>query len=98
MNDPRAGLSDKKYLGDGVYVGHDGYHLVLWLDHTGAYGRDAIALDPQVLKRLDLYREELQKTETTKEPEEGFRYPEPKEHLLLDGKPVEVDEEEGGES
>lgn len=48
-------LAHKDYLGDGVYVGHDGYHIVLWLESTGAYGRDAIALEPAVLRNLEDY-------------------------------------------
>ena len=27
----RADLKDQTYLGDGVYAGYDGYHVVLWL-------------------------------------------------------------------
>lgn len=48
-------LQDKDYLGDGVYVGHDGYHLVLWLESTGAFGLNAIALEPGLLERLNRY-------------------------------------------
>ena len=52
-------LQDKQHLGDGVYVGHDGYHIVLWLDNTGVFGLNAIALEPPVLDRLMKYRERV---------------------------------------
>lgn len=55
----REDLQDRAYLGDGVYVGHDGYHIVLWVESPGAFGLGAVALEPPVLKRLEEYRERL---------------------------------------
>ena len=48
----------KRYLGDGVYISFDGYHI--WL--TTEYGKGVdqkIALEPQVLEAFDKYRERL---------------------------------------
>ncbi len=45
-----------EYLGDGVYASCDGFHIVLDLR---AQGPDRIALDPEVLEALDLYREKI---------------------------------------
>lgn len=52
-------LRDTEYLGDGVYVGHDGFHVVLFLRGTGAFGPNAIALEPRVLEALDAYRKRV---------------------------------------
>ena len=46
------------YLGDGVYASYDDYHI--WLavnDHENI----VIALEPNVLKMLDIYREKIKK-------------------------------------
>lgn len=44
---------DMDYLGDGVYVGHDGYQLFLT---TGTHENiELLAIDPDVLKRLNNY-------------------------------------------
>lgn len=50
------GTRDKDYLGDSVYVQHDGYHIVL----TTENGRptdpsNIIALEPTVLAKLIQY-------------------------------------------
>jgi hypothetical protein len=47
-------LEDITYLGDGVYVGRDGYHVWL-LVHDGTKTTNAIALDPNVLNSLALW-------------------------------------------
>ena len=42
---------DKEYIGDGVYVGHDGYYL--WLTtEDGIRVTNGIALEPPVMARL----------------------------------------------
>lgn len=42
-----------EYIGDGVYVGHDGYQL--WLT-TGTHENiELVALEPKVLKNLNNY-------------------------------------------
>lgn len=41
------------YLGDGVYVGHDGYQL--WLTVGSHENAELIALDPSVLVNLIRY-------------------------------------------
>jgi hypothetical protein len=51
-------MSSKLYLGDGVYVNYDGYHLILTVEN-GVAVTDKIFLDPEVILRLDLYRENL---------------------------------------
>lgn len=44
---------DLDYLGDGVYVGHDGYQL--WLTVDSHSNRELIALEPSVLEALNRY-------------------------------------------
>jgi len=44
---------DMEYLGDGVYVGHDGYQL--WLTADSHENRELIAIEPKVLKNLNNY-------------------------------------------
>ncbi len=52
-------LKFRRYLGDGVYAGFDGYQIVLWLEDMGAYGPGTIALEPAVLSALQEFREAL---------------------------------------
>ena len=51
----RDDLQYQDYLGDGVYVGWDGYHVVLWLLEPSAFGPFAIALEPPLLVALQRY-------------------------------------------
>lgn len=46
------------HLGDGVYANHDGYQIVLRVDH-GKYDKSIIALEPAVLKKLNEYADRL---------------------------------------
>lgn len=47
---------NEKYLGDGVYVSFDGYHInVAVNDHTN----HVVAFDPGVVKALKEYFEEI---------------------------------------
>jgi hypothetical protein len=49
---------DKDYLGDSVYVEHDGYHLVLTTEN--GYGpSNRICLDPDVYAALVGYHDRL---------------------------------------
>ena len=53
-----ADRRSKTYLGDSVYVGHDGYQLWLWTDN--GYGpQNEIALDDEVWSALVAYRQQL---------------------------------------
>ena len=52
-------LMHRHYLGDGVYAGWDGYHIVLYLQEAGAYGPLAIALEPKVIGAFIKYRKYL---------------------------------------
>ena len=54
-------MIDKRYIGDGVYVAHDGYHVWLTTNREDGRGGHQIALEPAVLKALDEYRRELAK-------------------------------------
>jgi len=45
------------YLGDGVYVSFDGYHIVLDLRGQDDFTR--IAMEPAVLNAFDRYRERV---------------------------------------
>ena len=54
-----------EYLGDGVYASTDGWHL--WLRTPREGGIHEIALEPEVLARLDEYRRRLN-TEGTSSP------------------------------
>lgn len=48
---------DKEYLGDGVYVEHDGYQITLSTVPGG--GHDTIYLEPEVFNALIRYRANL---------------------------------------
>lgn len=45
---------EKVYLGDAVYVEHDGFHLVL-TTNNGLRDTNTIALDPEVYEALTRY-------------------------------------------
>lgn len=53
-----CGCKDLDYLGDGVYVGHDGYHIFLALGDGGPPGRP-IGLEPVVFDALMRYRKRV---------------------------------------
>lgn len=45
----------KAYLGDSVYADYDGYHIILTTEN--GYGpSNTIALEPGVLRALEVYR------------------------------------------
>ena len=46
-------IKEKAYLGDGVYVHHDGYKIILTTPRED--GEHYIALEPEVLEALDRY-------------------------------------------
>jgi len=46
-----------EYLGDGVYVSFDGYHIIL--DLRGQDSTTRIAMEPVVLENLDRYRQKV---------------------------------------
>ncbi len=48
----------KDYLGDGVYVKFDGYHIVLYLDN-GFGPHSPIALEPDVMDKLARYTKRI---------------------------------------
>ncbi len=48
-------MEKETYLGDGVYASYDGYHIVLQLSAQVPIHR--IALEPQVIERLESYIE-----------------------------------------
>jgi hypothetical protein len=51
-------LRDREYLGDAVYVGHDGFNV--WLTtEDGVSITNQIALDPEVWKRLLKWRQTI---------------------------------------
>lgn len=54
-------LQDREYLGDGVYVGHDNFHLVLWITEPGAFGENAVALAPGTYRAFNDYVARLSK-------------------------------------
>jgi hypothetical protein len=53
-------LNDTEYLGDGAYIGHDGYQIWL-LAHDGIEATAAVALEPDTWTNLKAY---LTKIET----------------------------------
>jgi hypothetical protein len=51
-------LQEKSYLGDAVYVRHDGYQI--WLTTSNGYmDTNSIALEPSVFRALGLYAERV---------------------------------------
>jgi hypothetical protein len=52
-----GGLKLKRYLGDGVYAGFDGYQIWVWAERDGR--EHAIALDAQTMAALKKYAADL---------------------------------------
>jgi hypothetical protein len=50
----------KCYLGDGVYAGFDGYHIVLTTQHGESRPNNIIYLDPNVIAQLLQYLDNMQ--------------------------------------
>ncbi len=46
-----------RYLGDGVYASYDGYYI--WLDLRGSGDDTKIALEPRILKALNLFNDDI---------------------------------------
>lgn len=59
--DDLSGLVYKEYIGDGVYVGFDGYHLWLYTS-DGFKVTNKIALEREVYAKLTNYAERLRQT------------------------------------
>jgi len=51
-------LQDAKYIGDGAYVGHDGYQIWV-LAHDGINTTNAVALEPDAADTLELYLKKI---------------------------------------
>ena len=49
---------DKQYLGDSVYINHDGYHIVLTTENGGPPS-NTICLEPHLLPMIAEYYERL---------------------------------------
>jgi hypothetical protein len=49
-----------RYIGDGAYVGFNGFHLVL-MTYDGYHITNEIFLEPGVLTNLNKYNEEVRK-------------------------------------
>lgn len=54
MSEKDKKIPEPRHLGDGVYISFDGYHINLAANH---HENHVIALEPEVLKALDEYRE-----------------------------------------
>lgn len=65
MNIPDANI--KEYIGDGVYVNHDGYHLWLQTLENEEGRKNEIALEPDVFQKLVEYAEKFGSYFTGKE-------------------------------
>jgi hypothetical protein len=52
------GLRNERYLGDGVYAGFDGYHVVLYTSDGVQHGKP-IYLDHEVRRHLVRYFKQL---------------------------------------
>src|SRR6478609_7222956 len=51
-------LRDKSYLGDGVYCGHDGYHIWIWTS-DGIRESEKIALELSAYENLVAYHKRI---------------------------------------
>lgn len=51
-------LIEDRYIGDGVYVSYDGYHI--WLDTRAQEPVNRIAMEPAVWDQLIQYRRDVQ--------------------------------------
>ncbi len=65
-----ADIRSPRHLGDGVYASFDGYHINLAVNH---HENHVIALEPGVLKALDVFKKEIdqQINEKSRDTTEG---------------------------
>lgn len=56
-------LKNKDYLGDGVYVGHDGYHIWIYTSN-GIAVTNEVALDNHVLDAFKRWLKQLEEQTT----------------------------------
>lgn len=63
-------MSDYQYLGDGVYVMWDGYHVVI-MANSHIQPTDVIYFDPYVLKSFMKYVERLERQLQEKDEQEN---------------------------
>lgn len=59
---------DQRYIGDGVYVSYDGYHICIAVNH---HLNHAVSLEPEVFMRLLKYASE--KFEAEQAFEDGIK-------------------------
>lgn len=62
-------LKDKRYLGDGVYAGTDGYHVWIWTKREN--GLHAIALEDTVMRALQRYGADLERRRKEARDDQG---------------------------
>ena len=56
----RKGLTHEDHIGDGVYVGWDGWHIILWTDKPEDPSTcHSLAMDPYVLSAFNRYTDRL---------------------------------------
>lgn len=60
----------RRYLGDGVYVEFDGYHIVLTTSN-GIVETNTIKLEPEIFEALVNYENELRKKTKQKADKKG---------------------------
>ena len=53
-------FQEARYVGDGVYAGHDGYQVWVWTSN-GVVESEPIALETEVLEKLVRFNDELRK-------------------------------------
>lgn len=70
MKSEAKAVINEMYLGDGVYVSFDGYHI--WLDTRAQFPVNKIALEPVVFEALVKYAEGITASlSETPSPAEG---------------------------
>jgi hypothetical protein len=67
----RDDLEHQDYLGDGVYAGWDGYHVVLWMLEASHLGPHSIAFEPALLLAFKRYVEEYLPARIREAADEG---------------------------
>jgi len=55
----KEGMLDPAYIGDSVYVGHDGHNIVICIHNGGSRVENKIVIEPSVLEALIRYRDRI---------------------------------------
>jgi len=68
--DELKAIMNDEYLGDGVYVSHDGYHIWLAVNH---HENKVVAIEASVMRALIVYAQKFETHKKNLNPEQKIK-------------------------